>query len=348
MGNVVAIIPARSGSKSVKDKNIRIMNGKPMLAYSIEQALHSKKIDRVIVSTDSVLYQSIAKEYGAEAPFLRPTKISQDHSLDIEVFQHTLHWLFENENYEADICVHLRPTHPIRDVRDIDNMISMLEENPNLDSVRSVSPARQTPYKMWLFPNVDSTQMLPLVACGIPEAYNAPRQKLPQAYMQNACIDVVRSNTILHKRSMTGDNIAGYKMDYDFDIDSETDFLNAEKAQLLFQTAIQKRKLKICCDIDGVLATKTPANDYSQATPIENNISIINTLYQNGHYITLFTARGYQTGLEWKDATTKQMKLWGVYYHELLFGKPDADIYIDDKFFNLEAIKQVICKEWIL
>lgn len=342
MGNVLAIIPARSGSKSVKDKNIRIMNGKPMLAYSIEHALQSKKIDRVIVSTDSPHYQEIAKEYGAEAPFLRPAEIAQDLSLDIEVFQHTLRWLQENEGYQADICVHLRPTHPIRDPEDIDKMISILENNPELSAVRSVSPAKETPYKMWLFPDETSDLMQPLASCSVPEAYNAPRQQLPKAYMQNACIDVIRSDTIMNKNSMTGNKIAGYKMDYDFDVDTEEEFLNAERAQLLFMAAKENRTLKICCDIDGIIAAKTQANDYSQAEPKENNISIINALYQTGCHITLFTARGYKTGIDWEQTTKEQMDRWNVKYHELLFGKPDADIYIDDKFFNIEELKLLL------
>lgn len=342
MGRVVAIIPARSGSKSVKDKNIRIMNGKPMLAYSIEQALRSSKIDRVIVNTDSLQYQAIAEEYGAEVPFLRPAEISQDTSLDIEVFQHALIWLQDNENYYADICVHLRPTHPIRNPADIDKMISILEADPELDAVRSVSPAKQTPYKMWLFADETSHQILPVTSCEVPEAYNAPRQKLPTAYMQNACIDVIRTDTILKKRSMTGDKIAGYRMEYDFDVDTESEFLNAEKAQLLFQAVKDGHSLKICCDIDGVIAAKTPANDYAQAVPMEKNIQLLNALYQRGCHIVLFTARGYQTGLDWKQITLEQMKWWGVQYHELLFGKPDADIYIDDKFFDLETLKILI------
>ena len=105
--NILAIIPARSGSKSVKDKNIRIMNGKPMLAYSIENALQSGLVNRVIVSTDSPIYQEIACKFGAETPFLRPAEISADSSLDIEVFDHALRWLLDNEGYHADICVHL-------------------------------------------------------------------------------------------------------------------------------------------------------------------------------------------------------------------------------------------------
>lgn len=342
MPNIVAIIPARSGSKSVKDKNIRIMNGKPMLAYSIEHALHSRYVNRVIVSTDSLKYQEIARKFGAETPFLRPAEISMDTSLDIEVFEHALRWLEENEGYHADLCVHLRPTHPIRNPQDIDYMISILLNDPSLSAVRSVSSSKQTPYKMWIFPSQDSDIMSPLVTCDVSEAYNAPRQKLPEVYMQNACIDVIRVETILKKHSMTGDKIAGYKMQYDFDIDTEEDFFRAERFMLLERVIHEGKKLKVCCDIDGVIATKTPENDYSKAYPIENNIRILNTLYDKGFHIVLFTARGYKTGLDWHGVTEKQMKEWNVHYHELLLGKPDADIYIDDKLFGISELSTIL------
>lgn len=342
VGSVVAIIPARSGSKSVKDKNIRIMNGKPMLAYSIEHALASKLIDRVFVSTDSPVYQEIALQYGAEAPFLRPDTISQDKSLDIEVFDHALRWLADNEGYRADICVHLRPTHPVRDPADIDKMVDLLCRSPEIDSVRSVSPAKQTPYKMWLFADDDSNEMMPLVSCNVSEAYNAPRQILPQAYMQNACIDAVRSRTVLEKHSMTGEHIAGYRMNYDFDVDTEEDFLAAERALMILQARKEGRRLKLCCDIDGVIAAKTRENDYAKAVPLERNIELLRELHRQGHQIVLFTARGYATGIDWRDVTKRQMEQWDVPHHQLLFGKPDADIYIDDKFFELSMLRNLL------
>src|SRR4030042_3642677 len=119
---ILAIVPARSGSKTVLDKNIRFIAGKPLLAPSIEHALASKLINRTIVSTDSPAYAEIAREYGAQVPFLRPTDISQDTSTDLEVFIHALNWLREQEGYVPDICVHLRPTYPIRNVDDIDRV----------------------------------------------------------------------------------------------------------------------------------------------------------------------------------------------------------------------------------
>jgi len=129
MSEILAIIPARSGSKSVKDKNIREINGKPMIAYSIEHAKASKLINRVIVSTDSEQYAAIAREYGAETPFIRPAEYAQDTSLDLEVFEHALSFLEEKEAYVPDMVVQLRPTYPIRYVEDIDKMITQMLED---------------------------------------------------------------------------------------------------------------------------------------------------------------------------------------------------------------------------
>lgn len=246
--NVLAVIPARAGSKSVPHKNVRMIGGKPMLAHSIAHAQQSKYINRVIVSTDSEQYADIAREYGAEVPFLRPAEYATDTALDYDVFHHALTWLKEQEGYEADIVVQLRPTYPIRDVRDIDNMIQLLLEHPEADSVRSMAKATEIPYKMWVrkpLKNASGMEELgqkkgiavkdrlllgeevsPLIT-HIPECYNMPRQELPVVYYQNACIDVFRSSVVLEKHSMSGEVILGYEMTENFDIDTEEDFARA-------------------------------------------------------------------------------------------------------------------------
>lgn len=222
---ILAIIPARCGSKSIKDKNIRLLDGKPMIAYSIEHAQKSKFIGRVIVSTDSEKYAAIAREFGAETPFIRPAEISDDSSLDIEVFQHALKYLKDNENYLPEIVVHLRPTYPIRRAEDIDNMIMMLINDLSADSVRCIAPVKETPYKMW---RCRADGVLSPLLSDIPEAYNMPRQELPQIYSQNACIDVIRADVIA-KGSMSGRKILGYPMPDNFDIDTDEDFERAER-----------------------------------------------------------------------------------------------------------------------
>lgn len=221
---VLAVIPARSGSKTVKDKNIRMIHHKPLLAYSIKHAGDSRLINRVIVSTDSEKYAQIALQYGAEVPFLRPEKYAQDDSLDVDVFQHALTELEQKEGYVPDIVVHLRPTYPIRNAKDIDCMVRLLLEK-KADSVRCIVPAKETPYKMWK-ENGDGT--ISPVLCDINEAYNMPRQALPKIYYQNACIDVIRTEIITKYHSMSGTKIIGYKMKENFDIDTEDDFRRAE------------------------------------------------------------------------------------------------------------------------
>lgn len=224
---VLALIPARSGSKSIPDKNIRPLTGKPLMAWSIAHALSAKAVTRTIISTDSPEYAAIARQYGAEAPFLRPPEISGDMATDLEAFQHALNWLKENEGYLPDVCVHLRPTHPVRNPADIDRMVGILAGNPELDSVRSVAPAPETPFKMWFR---EPTGLLrPVVECDVPEAYNQPRQRLPQTYLQNASIDVVRARVILEQNSMTGRRIFGYVMDANYDIDEEAQLERARQ-----------------------------------------------------------------------------------------------------------------------
>ena len=218
--SVLALIPARSGSRGIPHKNVREVGGKPLIAWSIEQALAAASIHRVVVSTDSEAYAEIARRFGAETPFLRPGEFATDLATDLEVFRHALEWLERNEDYRPDICVHLRPTHPVRRVADIDAVVERLIADPSLDAVRSVAPAPETPYKMWF--RDDAGRLSPVVSHpDYPEAYNMPRQALPQTYLQNAALDAVRSRVIMQQNSMTGSSIHGYLMSDSFDIDTE-------------------------------------------------------------------------------------------------------------------------------
>ncbi len=331
--DVLALIPARSGSKSIINKNIREINGKPMMAYSIEHGIKSKYVNRVIVSTDSEEYAEIARAYGAEVPFLRPKEYATDTSLDIEVFEHALQWLREKEGYVPDIVVQLRPTYPIRNIADIDRMVEMMMADMSIDSIRCIAPAKEIPYKMWL--KGENGQIQPLMT-NIPECYNMPRQQLPKAYYQNACIDVIRTDVITERHSMSGDKIIGYEMEENFDIDTEEEFEKA--AEYLKITSGGKR---FVFDIDGVIAKIQKDLDYGQSEPNEEMVRIINRLYDLGNYIVLFTARGYVTGKDWSEVTKEQMQRWGLKYHELKFGKPNADYYIDDKMLDLNRLYKI-------
>ncbi len=328
---ILAIIPARSGSKSIPHKNIMSVHGKPLIAHSIEHALASKYINRTIVSTDSEDYATVAKKHGAEIPFLRPAEFAGDMSTDLDVFFHALSQLKETENYIPEIVVHLRPTSPIRDPKQIDEMIKLLIDNPEWDSIRSVAPAPETPFKMWFEKN---GVLVPVVEDKtISEAYNQPRQSLPKTYLQNASIDIARASTILEKKSMTGNVIGAYIMNNNFDIDNIEDL--AKLRDIKINDAGNKT---FCFDIDGVIAQLQKDNNYELSEPNFATIEKINKLYSNNNYIILFTARGSKTGINWEEITRKQMEKWGVKYHELKFGKPAADFYIDDRLINIEQL----------
>ncbi len=227
---VLAIIPARGNSKSIPRKNIKEFAGYPLIAYSIAAALQAETVTRVIVSTDNEEIASVARDFGAEVPFLRPAEFAQDQTADLPVFEHALTWLNENEKYESDVVIQLRPTSPVRPKNCIDNAVSILLSHPDADCVRGVVLAGQNPYKMWHI-QPDGTLKPILTVEGVREAYNAPRQELPPVYWQTGHIDAIRPETILKKKSMTGDVIYPLIIDpsYTVDIDTMTDWRNGEQ-----------------------------------------------------------------------------------------------------------------------
>jgi len=225
---IIALIPARSGSKSVPRKNIRKLCGKPLLSYAIQTALESALIDRVVVTTDNKEIADIAKKYGAEVPFLRPKEISGDYALDIEFHQHAIDWLRENENYTPDLIVNLRPTNPIRSPITVDKAIQTLIDNPDMDSLRSVRISEFSPFKMWTIPR---SGILEPIASEVEfhEPYNMPRQLLPICYWQDGYVDVTRYTTIVEKMSTTGKNIIPFLIEEEsIDIDYEESIQQVE------------------------------------------------------------------------------------------------------------------------
>ena len=225
---ITAVIPARSGSKGIKNKNIKNYNGRPLISYSIEQGVKSKYIDKVIVSTDSELYAQLSRDNGAEVPFIRPKEISTDLSTDYEFFSHYINWLGQWGEKIPDFMVLLRPTYPSRKVADIDKAIETFVASYDLvDSLKSVVLTDKTPYKMWSLKNGCIEPLLEIN--NKKEAFNLPRQLLPSVYWQNACIDIVKTSTINNFSSISGKNILPYIMDDDevYDIDTIEDFNNS-------------------------------------------------------------------------------------------------------------------------
>jgi N-acylneuraminate cytidylyltransferase len=226
---VLAVIPARGGSKSIPRKNVLPLAGHPLIAYSIAAGLASESVDRVIVSTDDIQITEIARQYGAEVPFIRPTELAADDTPDLPVFIQALETLDQSEGYRPDLVVQLRPTSPFRSVWQIDQAVYRLLEHPEADSVRTVCEPFQNPFKMWqINPN---GYLQPILESQYPEAYNMPRQALPKVYWQTGYVDVAWSDTILKKHSMTGDIILPLVIDPKewIDIDSNDDWRRAER-----------------------------------------------------------------------------------------------------------------------
>ena len=227
--DVLAIIPARGGSKSIPRKNIRLFANYPLIAYSISAGLSAESITRVIVSTDDKEIADISLKYGAEIPFLRPVELAQDDTPDLPVFQHALEWLENHEQYTPDIVVQLRPTSPLRRTQHIDSAMLRLLEHPEADAVRTVCIPFQNPFKMW---RIDSNGfMQTIMDIGVPEPYNLPRQTLPEIFWQTGYVDAVWTDTIRTKHSMTGERILPLIIGADewIDIDSPDDWRRAER-----------------------------------------------------------------------------------------------------------------------
>ena len=143
----LAIIAARSGSKSIKDKNLSIINGQTLLYWIIKKALRSKYLDKVYVSTDSAKYQKLSKRYGAYCPTLRPKNLSKSNSKEIDYIFHTLKYLSKNNHFEPDYVVRLQPTSPFQSTSDIDGSIKKIVKYKKATSIQVVSESTQPPFK---------------------------------------------------------------------------------------------------------------------------------------------------------------------------------------------------------
>ncbi len=294
---VLAIIPARGGSKGIPHKNIRNFAGYPLIAYSIAAAKQSETVTRVILSTDDEEIADVARDCGAETPFMRPPEFAQDNTLDLPVFQHALQWLSDREGYHPDIVVQLRPTSPIRPRSIVDEAVRMLLDHPEADSVRGVVPAGQNPHKMWrVDPNTHQMKSL-LAVDGIVEPYNAPRQILPPIFWQTGHIDAVRPSAILEKGSMSGSTILGLLIDPRFtvDIDNLYDWQRYEylvyngNLDMVFpgrpRRSLPEKIDLIIFDFDGVMTDNrvwVDENGHEQIAAYRSDSLGIKSLVQSG------------------------------------------------------------------
>ena len=220
MVNIIALIPARFGSKGIPKKNILEFRGKPLLAHSIIYAKKSFIVNDVIVSTDSEEFASISNKFGARTPFIRPFPLSGDTVQDYPVVNHAVNFLENETKNKIDFIALLRPTSPLRPSNLIEKAYTIIQNNKLATSVRSVVPVKQHCYRQWF---VDGDKLVPVID-NIYEPYNLPRQQLPTSFFQSGDIEFIKRSTLLQK-SVSGNYVLPLILKYEelFDIDTIDD-----------------------------------------------------------------------------------------------------------------------------
>ncbi len=230
MLNVLALVPARGGSKGLPGKNLRPLAGQPLVAWAVAAGRQAAAVTRVVVSTDSPAIRDAAVAAGAEAPFLRPPELAGDATTDLPVFLHALDWLERHEGYRPDVVVQLRPTSPLRPPGLVDAAVAALLAHPDATAARTVTPSPQTPYKRWR--RAGDGRLAPLLPApeGVAEPFTEPRQRLPPTWWQTGHVDAVRPAT-LRSGSMTGSALVAGEVEavYAVDVDTAADLERAER-----------------------------------------------------------------------------------------------------------------------
>jgi CMP-N,N'-diacetyllegionaminic acid synthase len=221
---ILGIIPARAGSKGVPNKNISPVGGKPLIAWTIEAALHSAVLDRIVLTTESEAIASIGRNYGAETPFMRPPALSEDTVAGIEPIIHAVGWLGEHESYSPDYVMVLQPTSPLRSAVDIQSAVVELSSK-KADGIVSVCLAHQHPY--WM-KSISESGLLSDFTTGIPP--HSRRQDLPQLYALNGAIYVTRRELLMTHRRIDSGEVYAYimPMERSLDIDWPWDMYLAD------------------------------------------------------------------------------------------------------------------------
>ncbi|TVQ38057.1 MAG: acylneuraminate cytidylyltransferase [Wenzhouxiangella sp.] len=340
---ILVVVPARGGSKGIPMKNLLPVAGKPLLVHTADLVAELDWVDRAVVSTDHLVIRETALAHGLDAPFMRPTDLSGDRIGDVDVLRHALQATEADDGLRYDIIVMLQPTSPLRRAEHVRATVERLI-NDQLDAVWTVSPTdlKAHPFKQLV---VDSEGRM-----GYFDQRGAEiiaRQQLEPVYHRNGVAYALRRDTLLDQASLMGARAGAVVIEEaQVSIDTLADVDRVERALAELNdysdapaaaraAAVPDRPRRLVIDIDGVLAEPVPDLDYAQAGPISENVERVNALFEAGCHIVLFTARGSGTGKDWQAVTAAQMERWGVRYHELRFGKPPADYYVDDRLVSL-------------
>lgn len=222
MNRVVALIPARAGSKGVPNKNVRMLGGHALIEWSIAACRKVKMIDRVVVSTDSIEYAELCRTLGAEVPFLRPAAISGDRSTDYEFIEHALDWFRQNGG-EPEFIVHIRPTTPFRSPALIESAIKAFQAPNNATAMRSVHEMSESAYKTFEIAGRGYLKRLGSDSTALDAANNA-RQAYPATYIANGYVDVLSTAFIRQSGLLHGDRVMPFITPRVSEVDSEDDF----------------------------------------------------------------------------------------------------------------------------
>jgi len=348
---VLVVVPARGGSKGVPLKNLRLVAGRPLVSRVGDLVRELDWVDRAVVSTDHLVTADAARDSGLEAPFLRPVELSGDRVGDLDVLVHALQATEADDGLRYDVLVMLQPTSPLRRPGHVTATVEKLLTE-GLDAVWTLSPTDLKAHPL---------KQLRLDAAGHLQYWDErgadiiARQQLTPVYHRNGVAYAVRRECLLEQRSLLGRRSGAVIIEEPMiSIDTEEDIARVEALLEFADPAGGPRSpatpqpaapqpaapqppapKKLVVDIDGVLAGALLDGEYQHAPPLADNIARVNALYDSGCHITLFTARGSATGIDWSEVTRQQLAAWGVRYHALKFGKPPADYYVDDRLLTL-------------
>jgi N-acylneuraminate cytidylyltransferase len=222
----IALIPARQGSERLPGKNVKLLNGIPLIAYTIQAAVKSNIFSEVIVSTDSVEIAEIAQDWGARVPSLRPSKYAGSLSPDLEWVTHAIDHLVDSNKHEIECVAILRPTSPLRLPTTIKNAMHTFKQNSWADSLRAMEVTHIHPGKMWRVN--DEMEARPYLDQSNLETptHNLPTQSLEKLWVQNASLEITRLTSLIQTKSISGKRVMGFQMPglEGFDVNSPTDW----------------------------------------------------------------------------------------------------------------------------